>query len=253
MQLNLSLFEFNGSTGILLKPEYMRKKDRMFDPFAKSMDGVVASTLTIRVSHLNVFKNLLFVPFKIFSITLGPPQILRLILFQQQGKVGLTVTMFNIECHVYQTSMQEKEAKLIYQTYVHCSMLWEYLQGFHLTQAISIPNQKCTISSLSPCDCFADPIPSVKSVTLNFIFTEQANNRVCGYDVVVLHVTVFFSITNKPNLHYTRGITPKRVSSAGVHLRGLAPGQHSSEKMSQWWQTVGNTVPDLTDPGIEPR
>ena len=32
------------------------------------------------------------------------------------------------------------------------------------------------------------------------------------------------------NLLNTRGITPKRVTSGGVHLRGLAPGQHSSEE-----------------------
>ena len=32
------------------------------------------------------------------------------------------------------------------------------------------------------------------------------------------------------NLHYTRDITPKRVTSGGVHLRGLAPEQHSSEE-----------------------
>ena len=38
---------------------------------------------------------------------------------------------------------------------------------------------------------------------------------------------------SKSNLHYTRGITPKRVTSGGAHLRGLAPGQHSSEETSQ--------------------
>ena len=36
----------------------------------------------------------------------------------------------------------------------------------------------------------------------------------------------------KSNLHYTLAITPKRVTSGGVHLRGLMPGQHSSEKKS---------------------
>jgi len=49
MQLNFGLFEFHGRTGYLLKPEQMRKKDRMFDPFAKSIDGVVATTLQIKV------------------------------------------------------------------------------------------------------------------------------------------------------------------------------------------------------------
>ena len=47
----------------------------------------------------------------------------------------------------------------------------------------------------------------------------------------------------KSNLHYTRGITPKRVTSGGAHLRGLAPGLHSSEGTSQRWRAVGVTVP----------
>ena len=51
----------------------------------------------------------------------------------------------------------------------------------------------------------------------------------------------------KSNLHYTRGITPKRVMSGGYHLRNLAPRQHSLEEMSQRWRT------DLNDPGIEPQ
>ena len=47
----------------------------------------------------------------------------------------------------------------------------------------------------------------------------------------------------KSNLHYTRRITPKRVTSCGAHLRGLAPGLHSSEEESQRWRVVGDTVP----------
>ena len=47
----------------------------------------------------------------------------------------------------------------------------------------------------------------------------------------------------KSNLHYTRRITPKRVTSCGAHLRGLAPGLHSSEEASQRWRVVGDTVP----------
>ena len=38
---------------------------------------------------------------------------------------------------------------------------------------------------------------------------------------------------NKTTRHYTRSITPKRVTSSGVRLHGLAPGQHSSEETSQ--------------------
>ena len=46
----------------------------------------------------------------------------------------------------------------------------------------------------------------------------------------------------KSNLHYTRRITPKRVTSCGAHLRGLAPRQHSSEETSQRWRIVGDTI-----------
>ena len=35
------------------------------------------------------------------------------------------------------------------------------------------------------------------------------------------------------NLHYTRVITIKLVTSCGTYLRGLEPGQHSSEETSQ--------------------
>ena len=52
MQLNLALFEFNGGSGFLLKPEYMRRKDRSFDPFSTRIDGVVSTTLKIRVGKI---------------------------------------------------------------------------------------------------------------------------------------------------------------------------------------------------------
>ena len=51
------------------------------------------------------------------------------------------------------------------------------------------------------------------------------------------------AIFKKSNLHYTRRITPKRVTSCGAHLRGLVRGQHSSEESSQRWRAVGDTVP----------
>ena len=40
----------------------------------------------------------------------------------------------------------------------------------------------------------------------------------------------------KSNLYYTRDITLKRVTSGEIHLRGLAPGQHSSKKTLQRWR-----------------
>ena len=51
MQLNLGLFNLNGRTGYILKPDFMRRKDRHFDPFAEStMDGIVAATVEVKVS-----------------------------------------------------------------------------------------------------------------------------------------------------------------------------------------------------------
>lgn len=50
MQLNLGIFEYNMRSGYLLKPEFMRRADRTFDPFAEStVDGIIAGTLTVDV------------------------------------------------------------------------------------------------------------------------------------------------------------------------------------------------------------
>ena len=57
----------------------------------------------------------------------------------------------------------------------------------------------------------------------------------------------------KSTLYYSRGITPKRVTSGGIHLLGLSPGLHSSEETSQRWRVVRDTVSDLTALGIEPK
>ena len=35
------------------------------------------------------------------------------------------------------------------------------------------------------------------------------------------------------SLHYSSGMTPKRITSGGVHLGCLAPGQHSCEETMQ--------------------
>ena len=55
----------------------------------------------------------------------------------------------------------------------------------------------------------------------------------------------------KSNIHYTRRITPKRVTSGEVHLRGSAPGLHSFEETSQRWRSRWRHCADLTGPGIE--
>ena len=60
-----------------------------------------------------------------------------------------------------------------------------------------------------------------------------------------------FPKSKKSNLHDTRVITPKRVTSGGAHLRFLAPGQRRSEQKSHQWRAVGDTVFDLTGPAIE--
>lgn len=50
MQLNLGIFEYNLRCGYLLKPEFMRRKDRRLDPFAEStVDGIIAGTVKITV------------------------------------------------------------------------------------------------------------------------------------------------------------------------------------------------------------
>nr|AAF79180.1 phospholipase C [Doryteuthis pealeii] len=50
MCVNLGVFEYNGCSGYLLKPEFMRKLDKRFDPFTEStVDGVVAGTIEIKI------------------------------------------------------------------------------------------------------------------------------------------------------------------------------------------------------------
>lgn len=62
MQLNLGIFELNGRSGYLLKPQFMRRQDRKFDPFAEStVDGIIAGTVSVQVncSPFFVFRILL--------------------------------------------------------------------------------------------------------------------------------------------------------------------------------------------------
>ncbi|XP_010864193.1 1-phosphatidylinositol 4,5-bisphosphate phosphodiesterase beta-3 isoform X1 [Esox lucius] len=50
MQLNMGVFEYNGRSGYLLKPEFMRRTDKHFDPFTENIvDGIVANTVKIKV------------------------------------------------------------------------------------------------------------------------------------------------------------------------------------------------------------
>uniref|UniRef100_A0AAQ6AFZ7 1-phosphatidylinositol 4,5-bisphosphate phosphodiesterase n=1 Tax=Amphiprion ocellaris TaxID=80972 RepID=A0AAQ6AFZ7_AMPOC len=48
MQLNMGVFEYNGGSGYLLKPEFMRRTDKHFDPFTENIvDGIVANTVKV--------------------------------------------------------------------------------------------------------------------------------------------------------------------------------------------------------------
>ncbi|XP_032830155.1 1-phosphatidylinositol 4,5-bisphosphate phosphodiesterase beta-4-like isoform X1 [Petromyzon marinus] len=50
MQLNQGKFEYNGSCGFLLKPDFMRRPDRTFDPFSETpVDGVIAATCSVQI------------------------------------------------------------------------------------------------------------------------------------------------------------------------------------------------------------
>ena len=46
----MGVFEYNGRSGYLLKPEFMRRTDKHFDPFTENIvDGIVANTVKIKV------------------------------------------------------------------------------------------------------------------------------------------------------------------------------------------------------------
>ncbi|KAK3094202.1 hypothetical protein FSP39_025408 [Pinctada imbricata] len=50
MQLNQGKFEYNGNCGYLLKPDFMRRPDRNFDPFLEStVDGIIPAQVSVQV------------------------------------------------------------------------------------------------------------------------------------------------------------------------------------------------------------
>lgn len=50
MQLNQGKFEYNSNCGYLLKPDFMRRPDKSFDPFSESpVDGVIAAHCSVQV------------------------------------------------------------------------------------------------------------------------------------------------------------------------------------------------------------
>ena len=50
MQLNQGKFEYNATTGYLLKPDFMRRSDKIFDPFSEDVDGVITAQCSVQVN-----------------------------------------------------------------------------------------------------------------------------------------------------------------------------------------------------------
>ena len=67
------------------------------------------------------------------------------------------------------------------------------------------------------------------------------NARTQVYGLRCSNSTVFASNQNRIESSL-QGTTPTRVTSGGIHTRGLAPGQHSSEETSLRWRAVGDTA-----------
>lgn len=60
-QLNQGKFEYNGNCGYLLKPDFMRRPDRTFDPFAESpVDGVIAAQCAVQVFPISSSNRTMF-------------------------------------------------------------------------------------------------------------------------------------------------------------------------------------------------
>lgn len=58
MQINMGMYEYNGKSGYRLKPEFMRRPDKHFDPFTEGIvDGIVANTLSVKV-RIHTGKNI---------------------------------------------------------------------------------------------------------------------------------------------------------------------------------------------------
>ena len=48
-------FEYNGNCGYLLKPDFMRREDKEFDPFAETpVDGVIAAQCAVQVRYFQI-------------------------------------------------------------------------------------------------------------------------------------------------------------------------------------------------------
>ena len=82
------------------------------------------------------------------------------------------------------------------------------------------------------------------SKTKVFVVSDMAPyfSEVISFSLFSLPANLAQAERFKSNLHYTCRITLKCVTSGGVYLRSLAPGQHRFEETSQRWRAVGNIV-----------
>ena len=64
-----------------------------------------------------------------------------------------------------------------------------------------------------------------------------------SYDQIETFIIGTITEIFKSNHHYARGITSRRETIGGIHLGGLASGQHSSEETWQRSRAVGDTEP----------
>lgn len=112
MQLNLGMFEYNGKSGYRLKPEFMRRPDKHFDPFTEStVDGIVANTLSVKV---RVWRNVLvlFICLKRFYLFISPSQIISG-QFLSDKKVGtyVEIDMFGLPVDTKRKAFKTKTSQ----------------------------------------------------------------------------------------------------------------------------------------------
>ena len=116
---------------------------------------------------------------------------------------------------------------------------------------------KCVVNFKGPLSLFVHVINffTISLVLLNYASYRRRAARIFfkSYYYLLILLILNSSKIKKSNLCYTRGITPKRVTSGGAHLRGLAPGLRSPEETSQRWRSVGDTVSILLTRNLNPR
>uniref|UniRef100_A0A3Q4BH44 1-phosphatidylinositol 4,5-bisphosphate phosphodiesterase n=1 Tax=Mola mola TaxID=94237 RepID=A0A3Q4BH44_MOLML len=170
MQLNMGVFEYNGGSGYLLKPEFMRRTDKHFDPFTENIvDGIVANTVKIKVisgqfltdkkvgfktktSNGNsldpVWDDEMFVFNKVVLPTLAS---LRIAVFEENGKfIGhriLPVSAIRPGYH-YINLKNELNQPLLLPSLLVCTEAQDYIPNEHQEYAEALTNPIKHISQL---------------------------------------------------------------------------------------------------------